>query len=271
MGDACGPSGQCGEGGAHCDRGQVHASLRFVHLGVEGGRRWSGSRIGGEARGVRHRRQACHRLGGGHRPGGPHQGHRPCEVPVGVGPSVRGGRHSGSWGLRRSRNRGHGQGGVVCACAEKAVSGHLSGTASGGNQLCKVGVGRASDGRDVCEMEDANSQEFSKTTTHPVVVSMPEHNVEQKGGTMRLGERVSIFKDSAASNSIMYKLYGGRKRKWKGARSAVEILERHRHRFEVNPEMVPLLESQGLNFVATCPNNERMEVLEMSRRDGEME
>lgn len=111
--------------------------------------------------------------------------------------------------------------------------------------------------RDVCEMEDANSQEFSKTTTHPVVVSMPEHNVEQKGGTMRLGERVSIFKDSAASNSIMYKLYGGRK----------QILERHRHRFEVNPEMVPLLESQGLNFVATCPNNERMEVLEMSRED----
>lgn len=74
---------------------------------------------------------------------------------------------------------------------------------------------------------------------------------------MRLGERVSIFKDSAASNSIMYKLYGGRK----------QILERHRHRFEVNPEMVPLLESQGLNFVATCPNNERMEVLEMSRED----
>ena len=54
----------------------------------------------------------------------------------------------------------------------------------------------------MCEWEDANSQEFSKTTTHPVVISMPEHDVEQKGGTMRLGERISVFKDSAA-DSIM--------------------------------------------------------------------
>ena len=64
--------------------------------------------------------------------------------------------------------------------------------------------------RDVCEMADANSEEFSTTTKHPVVISMPEHNVEQKGGTMRLGERVSIFKESAM-NSMMYKLYGENK------------------------------------------------------------
>ena len=44
-------------------------------------------------------------------------------------------------------------------------------------------------------------------------------------------------------------------------------MERHRHRYEVNPEMVPLLESQGLQFVATCTNNERMEILEMDRRE----
>ena len=43
-------------------------------------------------------------------------------------------------------------------------------------------------------------------------------------------------------------------------------MERHRHRYEVNPEMVPVLESQGLKFVATCTENERMEVLEMERR-----
>lgn len=63
----------------------------------------------------------------------------------------------------------------------------------------------------MCEFEDANSQEFSKTTTHPVVISMPEHDVEQKGGTMRLGERVSVFKDSA-TNSILFRLYGRKKR-----------------------------------------------------------
>ena len=50
---------------------------------------------------------------------------------------------------------------------------------------------------DVLEWEDANSQEFDEETKHPVVVSMPEHNVEQKGGTMRLGERVSVFTEEA--------------------------------------------------------------------------
>ena len=40
-------------------------------------------------------------------------------------------------------------------------------------------------------------------------------------------------------------------------------MERHRHRFEVNPAMVETLEASGLHFVATCTNNERMEVLEM--------
>ena len=40
---------------------------------------------------------------------------------------------------------------------------------------------------------------------------MPEHNVEQKGGTMRLGERVSVFKESSKDTSMMYKLYGEQK------------------------------------------------------------
>lgn len=63
---------------------------------------------------------------------------------------------------------------------------------------------------DVCGMKDANSEEFA-STEHPVIISMPEHNVEQKGGTMRLGERVSVFKDSAKDFSMMYKLYGEQK------------------------------------------------------------
>lgn len=98
------------------------------------------------------------------------------------------------------------------ARGEEAVSGHLSGSAGGGDQLRQVGVGEAGDRRDVLGLEDANSQEFSETTQHPVVVSMPEHDVEQKGGTMRLGERVSVFRDTeAAEKSVMRKLYGNKK------------------------------------------------------------
>lgn len=64
---------------------------------------------------------------------------------------------------------------------------------------------------DVCEMADANSEEFAPTTTHPVIVSMPEHNVEQKGGTMRLGERVSVFKEKYFGESMLFALYGKKK------------------------------------------------------------
>lgn len=63
----------------------------------------------------------------------------------------------------------------------------------------------------MCEMTDANSQEFEPATTHPVIVSMPEHNVEQKGGTMRLGERVSVFKARYFDRSVMFALYGKKK------------------------------------------------------------
>ena len=66
--------------------------------------------------------------------------------------------------------------------------------------------------RDVLEWNDANSEEFDTTTTHRVVVSMPEHIVEQKGGTMRLGERISVFRDTPeASVSMMKRLYGNKK------------------------------------------------------------
>lgn len=41
---------------------------------------------------------------------------------------------------------------------------------------------------------DANSMEFSTTTSHPVVIEMPEHNPGDMGGTMRLGLRETIFR-----------------------------------------------------------------------------
>ena len=63
----------------------------------------------------------------------------------------------------------------------------------------------------MCQMADANSQEFAPETSHPVIVSMPEHNVEQKGGAMRLGERVTVVKERYFDSSMMYKLYGKKK------------------------------------------------------------
>uniref|UniRef100_A0A667Y3L7 CTP synthase n=1 Tax=Myripristis murdjan TaxID=586833 RepID=A0A667Y3L7_9TELE len=82
------------------------------------------------------------------------------------------------------------------------------------------------------------------------VIDMPEHNPGQMGGTMRLGKRRTIFK---SSNSILRKLYGD-----------VEYVdERHRHRFEVNPDLKHHFEDKGLNFVGQDVEGERMEVIEL--------
>uniref|UniRef100_A0A8C2YZS8 CTP synthase n=1 Tax=Cyclopterus lumpus TaxID=8103 RepID=A0A8C2YZS8_CYCLU len=104
--------------------------------------------------------------------------------------------------------------------------------------------------RNVLGWEDANSTEFNPESTHPVVIDMPEHNPGQMGGTMRLGKRRTIFK---SSTSVLKKLYGG-----------VEYVdERHRHRFEVNPELTHHFEEKGFQFVGQDVEGERMEVIEL--------
>ncbi|KAF3833592.1 hypothetical protein F7725_024796 [Dissostichus mawsoni] len=97
---------------------------------------------------------------------------------------------------------------------------------------------------------DANSTEFDPDTKHPVVIDMPEHNPGQMGGTMRLGKRRTIF---MTNNSVLRKLYG----------DAEYVDERHRHRFEVNPELKSHFEEKGFRFVGQDVEGERMEVIEL--------
>ncbi|XP_063211947.1 CTP synthase 1 isoform X2 [Chroicocephalus ridibundus] len=104
--------------------------------------------------------------------------------------------------------------------------------------------------RSVLGWQDANSTEFDPKTAHPVVIDMPEHNPGQMGGTMRLGKRRTLFQ---TKNSIMRKLYGDHD----------FLEERHRHRFEVNPELKKCFEEQGLKFVGQDEEGERMEVVEL--------
>uniref|UniRef100_A0A3Q3QS17 CTP synthase n=1 Tax=Monopterus albus TaxID=43700 RepID=A0A3Q3QS17_MONAL len=97
---------------------------------------------------------------------------------------------------------------------------------------------------------DANSTEFNPDTKHPVVIDMPEHNPGQMGGTMRLGKRRTIFK---SSTSVLRKLYG----------NVDYVEERHRHRFEVNPELKHHFEQKGLQFVGQDVEGTRMEMIEL--------
>lgn len=104
--------------------------------------------------------------------------------------------------------------------------------------------------RNILGWEDANSTEFNPDSKHPVVIDMPEHNPGQMGGTMRLGRRRTIFTTRA---SVLRKLYG----------DVEHVDERHRHRFEVNPELRHHFEKEGLHFVGQDMEGERMEVIEL--------
>ncbi|KAJ1965463.1 CTP synthase ura7 [Dipsacomyces acuminosporus] len=109
--------------------------------------------------------------------------------------------------------------------------------------------------RNVCGMTKAHSAEFRENCEDPVVVFMPEIDRTTMGGTMRLGSRPTRFQDNKfAQESSIRKLYG----------SVDEVHERHRHRYEVNPEKVSELESKGLHFVGRdADTGERMEILEL--------
>lgn len=105
--------------------------------------------------------------------------------------------------------------------------------------------------RNLLKLDDANSTEFDEQTKHPVVVFMPEGSTTQMGGTMRLGSRVTIIRQKEC---LAYKLYD----------LEPVIFERHRHRYEVNPQMVQQLEAVGLKFPGQDEKAKRMEILEYS-------
>ena len=106
--------------------------------------------------------------------------------------------------------------------------------------------------RNVCGLADANSTEFDEDTPHPVIDILPEqYEVEDMGGTMRLGAHETDIEPGTLAAA----LYDG----------ADSCTERHRHRYEVNPEYIERLEESGLVFSGTAAN--RMEILELPREE----
>ncbi|XP_052730368.1 uncharacterized protein LOC108326224 isoform X5 [Vigna angularis] len=104
--------------------------------------------------------------------------------------------------------------------------------------------------RSVLGWEKANSVEFDAQTPNPVVIFMPEGSRTHMGSTMRLGSRRTLLQ---TSDCITSKLYG----------SSEYVDERHRHRYEVNPDVIGTLEEAGLQFVGKDESGKRMEILEL--------
>jgi CTP synthase len=110
--------------------------------------------------------------------------------------------------------------------------------------------------RNVLKLEGANSTEFDEKSPYPVVFFMPEIDKTTMGGTMRLGTRVTKFTHPTfddGTSSILKKMYN----------NAESIDERHRHRYEVNPEFVDQIHEGGLKLVGRDETGERMEVAEL--------
>ena len=113
--------------------------------------------------------------------------------------------------------------------------------------------------RNVLGLHTAHSEEFATDMCKDkVVMFMPEISKTQLGGTMRLGARPTVFVDRHVKQSVMRKLYAVSDQP-----DRAQIMERHRHRYEVNKDYVPRLEEKGLMFVGEDEKGERMEVLEL--------
>ncbi|CAN1169403.1 CTP synthase [Linum perenne] len=104
--------------------------------------------------------------------------------------------------------------------------------------------------RSVLGMQDANSTEFNAQTKNPCVIFMPEGSKTHMGGTMRLGSRRTYFH---VTDCKSVKLYGNK----------AFVDERHRHRYEVNPDMVARFEDAGLSFTGKDETGRRMEIIEL--------
>lgn len=110
--------------------------------------------------------------------------------------------------------------------------------------------------RNVLGLEGAHTVEINPDTKYPVVDVMPEQKKliaeGNYGGTMRLGSYPASLKEG----TIAREAYG-----------AEMVEERHRHRYEINPEFVPQLVEAGLIFSGTSPNGVLMEISELPKSE----
>jgi len=103
--------------------------------------------------------------------------------------------------------------------------------------------------RNVCGLEGANSAEIDPGTPHPVIDLLPEQKEilrkSKYGATMRLGAQPIKIK----RGTMAYKLY-----------QREEVTERFRHRYEINPDYVGVLEDNGFVFSGMTTDSRIMQV-----------
>jgi len=106
--------------------------------------------------------------------------------------------------------------------------------------------------RNVCGLKDADSTEFNPDTPFPIIFKLRDLvDVEELGGTMRLG----AWKCRLAPDSLAQEIY----------RNSDEISERHRHRYEFNPEFRDIVQQAGMVLSGESPDGRFVEIVELPR------
>ncbi len=106
--------------------------------------------------------------------------------------------------------------------------------------------------RNVCGLRDADSTEFNTDTPFPIIFKLRDLvDVEKLGGTMRLGAWACELKEGSLAGEIY--------------NNSPEIFERHRHRYEFNPEFRAVLEKEGVVFSGISPDGKFVEMIELAR------
>ena len=103
--------------------------------------------------------------------------------------------------------------------------------------------------RNLCNLTGANSTEMDPDTPHPVIDILPEQKeITEKGGTMRLGAYPAALREG----TFVHSLYRSN-----------EVSERHRHRYEVNPDYHLILQEKGMVFSGISPDRRLVEFIEL--------
>ena len=106
--------------------------------------------------------------------------------------------------------------------------------------------------RNACGLRDADSTEFNENTPFPIIFKLRDLvDVEELGGTMRLGAWACELKEGSLAREIYH--------------GVPEISERHRHRYEFNPEFRGVLEKEGLVISGISPDGKFVEMIELPR------
>lgn len=138
--------------------------------------------------------------------------------------------------------------------------------------------------RSICGIEHAQSGEMDSLAEHKVIINMPEVSKTPTGAGMRLGLRKTLFQDNsgfsklralyesetirthavpADSDSKTTATADGEVASKPSPSDPPIISERHRHRYEVNPDYVSTMASHGLDFIGKDESGKRMEIMEL--------